>query len=177
MDVTAGVLSMPPLQDDDREVADSTAVEDGFDLPSSLNVYDAWLPYASHMAATPDVTLRDVNAGLRAFVQSEEEVDGSGGGKEGEEDREETKNEDEVEGGSWSSRGIGPHMKKLATMVTLKLKFGREELGEYLLLAYRLMLSKRLGRRSQVRGRDEGGGGRGKEGMGSWWGWGFSRRP
>jgi hypothetical protein len=135
---------------------------------TTMNINNAWLPYASHIAASPDVTLTAVNEGLRGVVEREDELDGATATVAAD-DADDDEDEDGEEeggggggkpgagvGGGWNSRGVGPHLKKLDTLVSLKLKFTEEELGEYLLLAYRLMLSPQLGLRSQVRKREAG---------------------
>jgi hypothetical protein len=42
---------------------------------TTMNINNAWLPYASHIAASPDVTLTEVNEGLRGVVVREDELD------------------------------------------------------------------------------------------------------
>ena len=128
---------------------------------TTMNINNAWLPYASHIAASPDVTLTEVNEGLRGVVEREE-LDAATQDQEGEDEDEEEGGKPGAGagagvGGGWNNRGVGPHLKKLDTLVSLKLKFTEEELGVFLELAYRLMLSPRLGMRSQVRQRKEGG--------------------
>ncbi len=107
---------------------------------AALNINNRWLPYAEDIAAAPDVTLSEVNAGLRAVLEREEELDAAEEAEDGEEDA----------GGGWNERGVGPHLKRLDSLTALKLKFDAAELGGFLCVAYKLMQSPRLSARSQV---------------------------
>ena len=107
-----------------------------------LNINNRWLPYAESIAAAPDVTLTEVVEGLQTVLEREEELDA----KEADADE-----GDEDAGGGWNERGVGPHLKKLDSLLALKLKFNQGELGGFIRVAYRLMQSPRLSLRSQVR--------------------------
>lgn len=107
-----------------------------------LNINNRWLPYAECIAAAPDVTLAEVVEGLQTVLEREEELDG----EEAEADE-----GDEDTGGGWNERGVGPHLKKLDSLLALKLKFNQGELAGFIRGAYRLMQSPRMSMRSQVR--------------------------
>ena len=107
-----------------------------------LNINNRWLPYAEAIAAAPDVTLTEVVEGLQTVLEREEELDAE------EADADEG---DEDAGGGWNERGVGPHLKKLDSLLALKLKFNQGELGGFIRVAYRLVQSPRLSMRSQVR--------------------------
>lgn len=119
-----------------------------------MNINNRWLPYAPDIAAAPDVTLAEINAGLRGVLNREEELDAALAAEEDAADAEEEEHGGhggQEFGGGWNERGVGPHLKKLDTLLALKLRFDQRELGEFLRLAYKLMLSPRLSMRSQVR--------------------------
>lgn len=105
-----------------------------------LNINNRWLPYADSVAAAPDVTLAEVVAGLQTVLDREEELDAEAEGDD----------EDDA-GGGWNERGVGPHLKRLDSLLALKLKFNQAELAGFIRVAYRLMQSPRLSMRSQVR--------------------------
>jgi hypothetical protein len=111
---------------------------------AALNINNRWLPYAEDIAAAPDVTLSEVNAGLQSVLEREEELDAAAAAAVDGDD------EEEEEGGGWNERGVGPHLKRLDSLTALKLKFTQRELGDFLQVAYRLMQSPRLSTRSQV---------------------------
>lgn len=119
-----------------------------------MNINNRCLPYAPDIAAAPDVTLAEINAGLRGVLDREEELDAALAAEEDAADAEEEEHGGhggQGFGGGWNERGVGPHLKKLDTLLALKLRFDQRELGEFLQVAYKLMLSPRLSMRSQVR--------------------------
>lgn len=123
--------------------------------PESMNINNRWLPYAQDIAAAPDVTLSEINAGLRGVLEREQELDAAVAAEEDEADAEEERHHGHSRqglGGGWNERGVGPHLKKLETLLALKLRFDQCELGEFLQVAYKLMQSPRLSMRSQVSG-------------------------
>ena len=122
-----------PMEIDPPPETSSSSSSSSFPL---LNLNNACLPYAAAIASAPDFTLTQVNEGLQGVVDREEELD------EGE--------EEEEGGGGWNEKGVGPHLKRLDSLVSLKLAFTGEELGVFIRLIYKLILSPRLSARSQV---------------------------
>lgn len=112
-----------------------------------LNINNQWLPYAEDIRAAPDFSLSEINAGLRGVLERERELDAAAAeAAEGDND-----DDDEGFGGGWNERGVGPHLKKLESLLALKLKLDQRELGEFIQVAYALMQSPRLSARSQVK--------------------------